>query len=195
MGRQRSLSPVVRHPVGLGGDLRQPQAGEQHLGTQGFTKFTYESLEWNRVKGWREEAEGSGAFGNFAIIICGLGAGTHIELFLHGARPPPRAAARPRARHGVDVLLDLLARERHGEPRPVKSLRAGPRRPPLGRRCHAPGRRRLLWAPPGAQLPRWQSGGGLRRRHAVRVGVVAAPSFHLVEMAQRLLLDHGELPW
>jgi hypothetical protein len=70
------------------------------MGTQGFTKFTYESLEWNRVKGRRRPE----------------GAGTHIELFLHGARP--------RARHGVDVLLDLLARERHGEPRPVKSLRA-----------------------------------------------------------------------
>jgi hypothetical protein len=78
------------------------------MGTQGFTKFTYESLEWNRVKGRRRPE----------------GAGTHIELFLHGARPPPRAAARLRARHGVDVLLDLLARERHGEPCPVKSLRA-----------------------------------------------------------------------
>jgi hypothetical protein len=63
------------------------------MGTQGFTKFTYESLEWNRVKGRRRPE----------------GAGTHIELFLHGARPPPRAAARPRACHGVDVLLDLLA--------------------------------------------------------------------------------------
>jgi hypothetical protein len=45
MVRQRRLSPVVRHPVGLDGDLRQPQAGEDHMGTQGFTKFTYESLE------------------------------------------------------------------------------------------------------------------------------------------------------
>jgi hypothetical protein len=78
------------------------------MGMQGFMKFTYESLEWNRVKGQRRPE----------------GAGTHIELFPHGARLPPRAAVRPRARHRVDVLLDLLARERHGEPRSVKSLRA-----------------------------------------------------------------------
>ena len=60
----------------------------------------------NRAKGRTEEAGGSGD-------------GTHIELLLHGARPPPRAVTRPRARHSVDVLLDLLARERQGEPRPV----------------------------------------------------------------------------
>jgi hypothetical protein len=144
-----------------------------------FYEITYGSLEQGKgteeVVGLRRES-----------------GGTHIELLLHGARPPPRATARPRAGHGEDVLLDLLSRERHGEARPAQGLRAGPRRPPLGRSRRARGRRRHRGrgAPSsGAQLPRWQGGGG---RHVVRV---AAPCFHLVEVPQRLLSGNGgELP-
>jgi hypothetical protein len=78
-----------------------------------------------------------------------------------------------------------LARERHRELRLVKGLSTSPRR-----------RRSYPGAPAAGQLPRWQGGGGLLRSTSTRSTAAASllPASHLVEMVQRLLLDHDELP-